>query len=201
MLGITMSNFWNRLTGGSEDNPLPEATKPVQSETITAAPAVKSAYGIAQANELMAKLPTSDNADLVVSVIRTTLESVGVHVGQLIAEAKGREGELRTQIEQRRSTIADLERRIDAEREEIGRIEGELSLTTRTREGLERSEVLPPKRSVAPSAAPAPPPLPVPERGSRDSDRPTVMAVPKDDVVQLRNSEFESIPPSDPKLP
>jgi hypothetical protein len=182
-----MSSFWNRLTGGNEEAQAGEAPKvAAQSETVTTAPARKPGYGIAQANELMSKLPLSDNADLVVGVIRTTLESVGVQVGQLVVEAKSREGELKTQIDERRATIEELERRIETERVEIARIESELGVTTRTREGLERSEMLPGSKR---------PPAP------RDSERPTVMAVESAEVVTLRNSEFESIPPSEPKLP
>ena len=154
---------------------------------------VKPTFGIAQANDLISKLATGDNADLVVHVIRTTLESAGVQVGELIAEAERREGELRTQIQQRRSTIADLERRMGAERTAIAGLESELAMTSRTRFGLESSK----GKGVRMT------PVPIPERGSRDSDRPTtVMPVAKGQgETVLGDADFESIPPAEPKSP
>jgi hypothetical protein len=151
-----------------------------QSGTVASRPA----WGIAQANELMASLAGADNDDLVVRVVRTTLESVGVHVGELIAEANTREGELRTQIDRRRATIADLERQIESERSAITGLEGELALTGRTRNGLERSET----RGQG--------------RASRASDRPTVMAVSKglgENV--LSDADVQSLPPDEPVWP
>jgi hypothetical protein len=153
----------------------------------------------------MSRLAMDDNADLVVHVIRTTLESAGVQVGALIAEAKSREGELRTQVHQRRSTIGELERQIEAEREAITALESELALTSRTRDGLERSEGkgAAPQPSLAPSASPSRrPQVPIPVRDSGDSDRPTVMAVGTGlGEDRLSDADIESIPPGEPKWP
>jgi hypothetical protein len=204
-----MSAFWNRMTGGNEETQQPPNAAGVaaQSATVATAGGLKPAFGIAQANDLMSGLAMADNADLVVHVIRKTLESVGVQVGELIAEAKSRQSELSTQIERRRSKIEELEREIEAERDAITVLESELVLTSRTRDGLERSEAkgaqmrsLPPK---APSVPPIPrPPVPIPKRDSRESDRPTVMAVPKGlGEIVIDDGDVESILPDEPTFP
>jgi hypothetical protein len=177
----------------------------------------------------MSTLAMGDNAELVVKVIRKTLESVGVEVRVLITEAKSREGEMRTQIEQRTATIGELERRIEAERSAITDLESELALTGRTRDGLERSEAkerqLPPLPRPTPPSGPPParPPLPTPARDKRASDRPTVIAVPpslggaagagdargaragggagEPRAALISDSDIESMPPSEPKWP
>jgi hypothetical protein len=191
-----MSSFWNRKTGGNEDKQVPLSAEATVQSTTVATGAVQSGYGVAQANDLMSTLATGADADLVVHVIRRTLESVGVQVGALIAEAKNREGELRTQIDHRRGKIEELERQIDAERHAITGLESELALTNRTRDGLERSEAR--GWQAAPSAPPIARP-PTPERGSRDSDRPTVMAVAKGlGEVVLDDGDVESILPDEP---
>jgi hypothetical protein len=210
-----MSSFWNRVIGGSEETQAPGAANAAaQSATVAAAGAVKPAtgqsavvmgsgpklaYGIAQANDLMSTLAMGDNADLVVHVIRTTLESAGVQVGELIAEAKGREGELRAQVQQRRSTIGELEHQIEAERKAITALESELALTSRTRGGLERSE----GKGVAPSASTSRrPPVVNPERDSGDSDRPTARAVTSGLAEdRLSDADIVSLPPAEPKWP
>jgi hypothetical protein len=141
-------------------------------------------WGIAQANELMTTLAVTDREDLVLRVIRRTLESVGVHVDELIAEARSREGDLRTQIGERHRVIAKLEGHIQAERAAISELESDLALTGRTREGLERSEMG--------------------GLGTRspDSDRPTALAVPKGlPETVLRDSDIESLPPDEPVWP
>jgi hypothetical protein len=176
------------MTGGSEETQAPAAAEAAaQSATVAAAGGVSPAFGIAQANDLMSRLAMGDNADLIVHVIRRTLESVGVQVGQLIAEAKSRESELRTQIDQRRSKIVELERQIGAERYAITDLESNLALTGRTRDGLERSEAkgLQQLPSMAPSARPG------------DSDRPTVVAHGLHEVV-LGDGDVESILPDEP---
>lgn len=193
-----MSSFWNRVTGGEKQpqtfpfEPSVEPSAPVPAPPAPAASVrPKPAWGIAQANQLMsAVVGTMGEEDLVLRVIRKTLESVGVHVGELIAEAKGREADLSTQIEKRQGTIAELERQIAAERAAITGLESEQTLTRRTREGLERS-----------SAAAATRPLP-PNRAARDSDRPTVMAVPPGiGETVLGDGDIESFPPDEPRKP
>jgi predicted RNase H-like nuclease (RuvC/YqgF family) len=171
-----MSSFWNRITSGNEEKPGAAGGGP------------KPAFGIEQANDLMSKLAFGDNAELIVRVIRKTLESVGVQVGDLIAEAKHREGELRTEIEQRRSKIGELERQIEGERIAISGLESDLALTGRTRDSLERSE-----------GKGQPPALPP---GSDESDRPTVMAVAKgSNEVVLSDADVVSILPDEPSSP
>jgi hypothetical protein len=183
------------------------ATAPAVTASTTA-PSTKPAWGIAQANELMSTVVGSDrNADLVLRVIRNTLESVGVHVGDLITQARGLEGELGTKIERHRSTIAELQRQIEAEQAAITDLEAELALTRHTRDGLERSQVglgpSPVQPATGASARPAPPRVPIPlgARDARDNDRPTAVAVsPELGETRLSESDIQSLPPDDPRF-
>ena len=193
-----MSSFWNALTGRNGDEAtassntgaavLPPAPKePPAAKVPPALPpatAVRPTYGIAQANQLMATLPLEENAELVVRVIRKTLESVGVHVSQLVSEATSREADLLAASEKRRATIAELERRIEDEKREIAVLEAALAETARTREWLELSEA---KKTQARPAfgAPALPP-------DRDSERPTVALINDADVESIRPSAMDA---------
>jgi hypothetical protein len=196
-----MSNLWNRLTGGSEGNEAANvpATHPEQHEEpaptdspVTATVArTKPAYGIDQANDLMAAIPIDDKAEVVVvDVIRKTLESVGVQVGAIIDEARLREVDLRTRIEDRRAAIAELERQISSEQRLIDTMEHELALTGRTRERLELSEKSAPKPVVPPPLLPT------------DHDRPTVVAMPVSERESvIGDADVESVHPRPPSVP
>src|SRR5207249_10211877 len=66
---------------------LPAAAVPAPAAT----PAPKVAYTIDDAVRLMRSLPVERNADLVVRVVRTTLESLNVHVADIIGDAEQRD--------------------------------------------------------------------------------------------------------------
>ena len=89
-----MSSFWNRKTGEDDVDPAPAAMNAAGvSATATTAAPVKQAFGVAQANTLMSTLAIGDDAELIVRVIRQTLESVGVQVGELVADVIVANGE------------------------------------------------------------------------------------------------------------
>src|SRR5688572_22771785 len=69
-------------------------------------------YGIANVLALLRDLPIDANPDLVMRVVRTTLESNRVHVDDLVAEAKGCSAKLEQAIASERASIAELEREI-----------------------------------------------------------------------------------------
>lgn len=94
------------------------------------------AYGIEDAIKLMRTLPAEGNAELVVRVVKHTLESVNVHLTDIINDAAAKQkalGERRTALLQQ---ISELEGEIAKRREEIYRIEADLDETTNVKERL-----------------------------------------------------------------
>jgi len=110
-------------------------------------------YGIDEAIRLMRTLPVDDNVDLVVRVIKRTLESLSVKVPDIIEDAGKRQDQLRAKISEHQAAIVQLEREIDARRFDIGRLEDELAETTQVRERLQLAEALP-TTPQAPKVAP-----------------------------------------------
>ena len=98
------------------------------------------AYGIEDAIKLMRTLPEEGNSELVVRVIKHTLESVNVHVSDIISDASTKQkalGERRTVLQQQ---ISEHEGEIRKRREEIFRIEADLDETTNVKQRLELVE-------------------------------------------------------------
>ncbi len=165
-----MSSFWN-FFGGKDDNEKPEEGAEEQKPQPQAPPAAKQPsapprekphmlqepkvvvpqltakpvpkYGIDDAIKLMRTLPVDEHVDLVVRVIKRTLESLDVKVPDIVEDAKKRQDSLRTKIAEYQAAIVQFEREIDARRHEIGRLEDELAETTTVRERLELAEATP----------------------------------------------------------
>lgn len=125
------------------------------SETVSlAAPAPKSApapvvvreepanleYGIDAAIQLMRSLPVDKNPELVVTVIKTTLESLRVKVSDIIADATKKQAQLEGRVEMLTKEISDFEREILQRKEEIARLEADHLETTGVKERLELAE-------------------------------------------------------------
>src|SRR5687768_10499306 len=72
-------------------------------------------YGIDQLVHLMRRLPT-DNIELVVRVLKETLESVKIAVPELIKGAEKREVELTNNITEHKKSIASLEEELAAKK-------------------------------------------------------------------------------------
>ena len=69
-------------------------------------------YRIESAIELMRSLPLDENPELVLRVVRKTLQSTGVSLEQVIASAQTREATLSSSIDDERAAIEQLEREI-----------------------------------------------------------------------------------------
>jgi hypothetical protein len=126
--------------------PAPEPVKPA----AKAAPAPARApepppevddYGIDKAIELMRTLP-SENIELVVQVVKFSLESVGIHLPTIIKDAIRRQNDLQSRVGALKSEIAELEAEIKLRKDEIGRHEADHKETTMVRERLELAEKL-----------------------------------------------------------
>lgn len=148
--------------GDPRDLP-PRASRPPSS------PEANMRYGIDDAIKLMRSLPVEENADLVVRVMKTTLESLKVRIGEIIEDATKRQDILKRKITDYQMQIAQFEREIDARKHEITRLDEELHETTKVKDRLQAAELMP-LTPQTPSAAPkepghagrSAPPLPMP---------------------------------------
>lgn len=111
-------------------------------------------YGIDDAIKLMRSLPVEENENLVVRVMKTTLESLKVRIGEIIEDAVKRQDVLGKKVTDYRAQIASFEREIEARRHEIHRLEEELGEVTRVKERLQAAETM----SVTPNPPQAPTP-------------------------------------------
>jgi hypothetical protein len=128
-------------------------------------------YGIADLIRLLRTLPVDQHAELVVRVIRTTLESVNVHASNLIQDALRHEQKFGERLSSLQTQIQDLTKQIDTHREEVRRLEADLAETTNAKERLLFAEQAAPLAgnvgpSVSPLAGMLPVPLPPPQKSS-----------------------------------
>ncbi len=101
---------------------------------------VGRAFGIAEATQLLRSLPTDQNADLIVRVVRTTLESLDVHLADIIDDATRKQQLTEERIVAVQGQIADLEKQLAGLRQEIAVMEADLRETTDVKERLQIAE-------------------------------------------------------------
>jgi TolA-binding protein len=111
-------------------------------------------YGIEEAIRLMRGLPLGQNPDLVIGVVKTTLESMNVHLGGIIQEGAKKQQSLHQQVRGLKGEIAELEKEIAKRRQEIDALEQDLSETTTVKERLELAETLGKSGTVPPAGVP-----------------------------------------------
>src|SRR5262249_11349314 len=109
-------------------------------------------YGINKAIELMRMLP-SDNMELVVRVVKTTLESTNIKVASIIKDASRKQGDLEARVAILKKEIVELETEIATRRKEISALEADHRETTTVKERLQLAE----KLASGGSAPPEPP--------------------------------------------
>lgn len=107
-------------------------------DQTTSEQALKPAYGIDQAIELMRKVP-KDNPDVVVAVIRETLSSANIDVDAIIADAENKTESLRGEIAGLRDRISALQEEIQEKEADIQRSQQDLQETARVQELLKAS--------------------------------------------------------------
>jgi hypothetical protein len=131
-------------------------------------PAQGRSYGVADLIRLLKSIPVDQHPDLVVRVVKTTLESVGVHSSQVVEDALRQEGAIGDRISVLEGEIEGLTGEIQARKEQIAQLRTELSETTYAKERLQSAEGV---MHAAPSPEPSlhapkprslPPPLPPP---------------------------------------
>ena len=136
-------------------------------------PASSAGYGINDAIALMRTLP-SENVELVVQVVKHTLESAHIDITAIIEDASGKQERIEGRVAVLRDAIADLEREIATHRKEIGELEADHQETTRVKERLVLAEKLAQSSGSRDAAAAAPDtPAAAPSPPRARSHRPT----------------------------
>jgi hypothetical protein len=119
------------LFGKLVDNPSPSAPSDANDY---------GAYGIGDLIRLLKSIPIDHHPELVVQVIKTTLESVGVRSSAVIEDAIVRENGIREAMEMLESQIVVLTQEIEARQYQIAQLRVELSETTRARSLIANAE-------------------------------------------------------------
>jgi hypothetical protein len=109
-------------------------------------------YGIAETIQLMRSLPADQNGELVVRVVRATLASLNVRLPEIIEDASRKEKFVRERIADFHAKNAELEKQLEAHRQEIALLEADLKETTEVKERLQMAE----GSSPAPAEMPGP---------------------------------------------
>ncbi len=98
-------------------------------------------YGIEQAIALMRTLP-DDSVELVVRVVKHTLESTDIHIPTIIEDASKKQKRIDDRVALLKEEIRDLEAEIARRTEEIAALEEDHKETSMVKERLELAEKL-----------------------------------------------------------
>ncbi len=129
------------------------------------------AYGVGDLIRLLKSIPIDHHPELVVQVIKTTLESVGVQSSAVIEDALAQENGMRDAIEMLESQIVVLSQEVEARQHQIAQLQVEMRETMHARSLLSNAEL--PAESVPlidlgggvdHEPRSLPPPLPPPRR-------------------------------------
>ncbi|HVV50517.1 MAG TPA: hypothetical protein VHO06_12705 [Polyangia bacterium] len=117
---------------------------------VPLAKAASPRYGIAETIQLMRALPADQNGELVVRVVRATLASLDVRLPDIIEDATHKEKAVRDKIADFHAKNAELEKQLEAHRQEIAALEADLKETSEVKARLQQAEA-----ASAPPAEPA----------------------------------------------
>ncbi len=118
LFGSSSSSSKKGETNDVQPTPEPAPARPSRPPEPQAEKPQKDGYGIDQLVQLMRRLP-SDNIELVVRVLKETLESVKIAVPRLIKEAEKRASDLTSGISDHRRAITKLEEELAAKQKSI----------------------------------------------------------------------------------
>src|SRR5258706_16484772 len=93
-------------------------------------------YGVTDLIRLLKTIPIDQHPDLVVRVVKTTLESGGVHSSQVVDDAIRHETQVNERIQVLEVEIEGLTREIQTRRDQIAQLQVDLSETTYAKERL-----------------------------------------------------------------
>jgi hypothetical protein len=136
--------------------PAPVAAKPAPAPAAATKPDHPD-YGINKAIELMRLLP-EDNIELIVRVVKTTLESTNINVASIVQDATRKQAQIEARVGVVKKEIAGLEGEIATRRSEIALLETDHKETTSVKDRLVLAEKLSAGREEprAPVVAPRP---------------------------------------------
>jgi hypothetical protein len=121
--------------------PVPEAAPPAPARRAPEPAEEAPEFGIEKAIELMRRLP-GDNVELVVQVVKTTLESIHVKVATIIVDAAKKEKRLEDRVATLKREIAELEAEIATRKTQIEAIDADHAETRSVKERLQLAEKL-----------------------------------------------------------
>jgi len=98
-------------------------------------------YGIDKAIELMRSLP-GDNVELVVQVVKHTLESTRIKISKIIDDASRKQSDIQGRIKVLNAEISEYEQEIATRKKEIGELEADYEETTTVKDRLVLAENL-----------------------------------------------------------
>ena len=110
---------------------------PASITRVSGAPGNGPIVGIDHAIMLMRQLPTDRNVDLVVTVLKTTLESLNIRVVDIISDATRRQQDIEGRVAQLKAEIAGLEQEVAKRQDEIVRFEAAHAETSKVKDYLE----------------------------------------------------------------
>jgi len=116
----------------------------------------KPDYDIEKAIRLMSALPEGET-QLIVTIVRQTLESMGVDVGDIIQDAECKEKRLNDRHQKLRHSIRDFEAKIADKNQQIKALLEDLKETSKVKQQLQLTQ-----NEDKPVAAPTPSPSPSP---------------------------------------
>jgi cell division protein FtsB len=123
----------------------PPPPAPTSSSRLLAAqatPSMAPRVGIDHAIMLIRSLPTEENVGLVVTVLKTTLESLQIRVADIVADAARRQQDIQARVSQLKSEMAAYEQEIMKRAQEIERLDAVFAETTKVKEYLEIEEAV-----------------------------------------------------------
>jgi hypothetical protein len=144
--------------GDFSDSPSEQVSLTARSQAPAPAPPAtveeeRPNYGIDNAIELMRSLPVDQNVELVVAVIKGTLESLRVRVTDIIDDASRKQKRLEERVADLKREIGDFEKEIATRKDEIGRHEADHAETSNVKGRLELAEKA--QKAAAQKAKPA----------------------------------------------
>lgn len=105
-------------------------------------------FGINKAIELMRQLP-GDNAELVVTVVKTTLEALHIKIPTIIADAERKLRTIEGRVDSLKKEIGEYEREIAQRKSQISALEADHAETSTVKERLGLAEKLGAKQASA----------------------------------------------------
>lgn len=93
-------------------------------------------YGIEEATALLRSLP-SNNDELVIKVLKSTLESTGIQVGDIIADATRKEESIRRRRKTLHDEISNLQKQMDERHRQMETLKQDLDETISVRNRLQ----------------------------------------------------------------